>query len=221
MNSAAHKDVCNHLVSSEHNLVRQGHDMLSTNVKKNQYTEKVTEDFDFSFDGAVSFRLPRLDLSSLPAGFKVGVLVGPSGTGKTSLLRKFGEVHDPSWDGLDSVMQHGAFACLPTSQAHELLTAVGLSDVQGRLPFHCLSDGQKARADTAALLAPLLNAGCASETKFVVIDEFTSLLDRTGAQGLGESIGRYIVAHQEVRGVVLATCHQDVLPALASVKVLD
>ena len=56
--------------------------MLTDTVKQDDFTQKVTEDFDFSFEGSVSFKLPALDLQFLPPNFKIGLLVGPSGSGK-------------------------------------------------------------------------------------------------------------------------------------------
>ena len=55
---------------------------------------------------------------------------------------------------------------------------------------------------------------------YVLIDEYTSLLDRAGAAALSRSLGRYVACHG-VQGLVLATCHQDVVPMLADAGVLD
>jgi hypothetical protein len=44
-------------------------------------TQSVTENFDFSFEGSVSFKLPSLELKFLPPDFQVWHLQAESGTG--------------------------------------------------------------------------------------------------------------------------------------------
>ena len=99
----------------------QADEELSTPVNRNDFTDKVTEDFDFSFEGSVSFKLPKLDLSALPRDFKVGLLVGPSGSGKTSLLRKFGDIVEPRWEEGAAVIEHSCFGSV--HEAQEVLAA--------------------------------------------------------------------------------------------------
>ena len=54
----------------------------------------------------------------------------------------------------------------------------------------------------------------------MLIDEYTSLLDRRAARDLSQTLGVYL-AGKSVKGVVLATCHKDVIRMLGSTKVLD
>jgi hypothetical protein len=83
-------------------------------------------------------------------------------------------------------------------------------------PYASLSDGQRARADAAALLAAAVRDGGkgGGERGRVLIDEFTSLLDRRTAAKLSRGMCAYI-QRKDVRGVVLATCHKDVVRFLA------
>ena len=70
------KAACDALREAEESFQAQGHELLSTPVHRNSFTEKVTDDFDFTFAGSVSFRLPRLDPATLPPKFRCGLLVG-------------------------------------------------------------------------------------------------------------------------------------------------
>ena len=70
------KAACDALREAEESFQAQGHELLSTPVHRNSFTEKVTDDFDFTFEGSVSFRLPRLDPATLPPNFRCGLLVG-------------------------------------------------------------------------------------------------------------------------------------------------
>jgi ABC-type multidrug transport system ATPase subunit len=149
---------------------------------------------------------------TLPADFQVGLLVGPSGSGKTSLLRKFGKITDPTWPQGEQVRSHSAFGT--AAQAEELLEAVGLNSGHWQRSYATLSEGERARADAAALLA-----GGARGGGEVLIDEFTSLLDRRAARVMSEKLAAY-VTRNNVKGVVLATCHMDVIRMLGAGQVL-
>jgi ABC-type ATPase with predicted acetyltransferase domain len=91
-----------------------------------------------------------------------------------------------------------------------------MSSKEWCLPYASLSDGQRARADAAALLAAAVRDGGkgGGERGRVLIDEFTSLLDRRTAAQLSRGMCAYI-ERKDVRGVVLATCHKDVVRFLA------
>ena len=189
---------------------------VSAAVKQDEFTQKVTEDFDFAFEGSVSFQLPSLQLKFLPPDFKLGLLVGPSGSGKTTLLRKFGEICEPTWDATQTVIAQRHFRDMSSAEAQELLRACLLTSKEWCRPYAGLSDGEKARADAAALLAAAVRDSGKSEGERarVLIDEFTSLLDRRTAARLSREMCAYI-ARKNVRGVVLATCHKDVMRFLA------
>ena len=70
----------------------------------------------------------------------------------------------------------------------------------------------------AALLAG--GNGSNGEGKRVLIDEYTSLVDRRAARRVSASLAAYLLK-AKASGVVLATCHRDVIPMLRSRNVLD
>jgi GNAT superfamily N-acetyltransferase len=146
--------------------------------------------------------------------WQIGVIVGPSGSGKTSLGRQFfgaGAMHcERPWPDLpliDAIAPDGPFEAVTGA-----LASVGLGTVPAWLrPFHLLSDGEQFRAGLARVLA--------EAPRQVVIDEFTSVVDRQVAK-IGA--GAFARAWRRTGGqAVLLTCHADVLDWLEPDWVLD
>src|SRR4051795_5202448 len=112
-------------------------------------------------------------------GWNVGLITGPSGCGKSTIARHLwpAELEHSSrleWPGDQAVID--AFPeGMPMKDVAALLSAVGFSSPPAWLrPFSVLSTGQRFRVTLARLLADA--AG------LVVVDEYTSVVDRTVAQ---------------------------------------
>jgi len=145
----------------------------------------------------------------------VGLIVGPSGTGKTTIARElFGDRVVTGFDWPADKCIVDAFPDdMATDTASGFLSAVGFGSVpQWLRPFHVLSTGQQFRATLARALAE--NAG------LVVVDEFTSVVDRQVAQVCAAAVSR-AVRRMEGRQFVAVTCHYDVEPWLDPDWVLD
>lgn len=145
----------------------------------------------------------RLPLEEQP--WQVGLIVGPSGAGKTTLARRaFGDavVTDFPWSPDKSLLDDFP-AEMGIRDVVGLLTAVGLSSPPAWMrPFHTLSNGEAFRATIARSLA---------ETEgLVVVDEFTSVVDRQVAQVASHTVQKAI-RRQTGRQFVAVTCHYDVL----------
>ena len=150
-------------------------------------------------------------VAELPAddtAWRIGVIVGPSGSGKSSIGREF-------WPGIpiadlaanwpddvpivDAIAPAGDFNAVTAA-----LAAVGLGDVPAWLrPFAVLSVGEKFRAGVARVIA--------DPPQRIVIDEFTSALDRQiarfGALAFAKAWRRLPAGHQ----CLILTCHRDIL----------
>ncbi|MCL2298521.1 MAG: ABC transporter ATP-binding protein, partial [Firmicutes bacterium] len=144
----------------------------------------------------------------LPEGWQIGVVVGPSGSGKTSIGRLiFGDdlIHDyaagwsPDKPIIDDIAPDGDF-----NEVTGALANVGLGDVPAWLrPFRVLSNGEQFRAGLARLI-------CAKPDR-VVVDEFTSVVDRQIAQ-IGSQAFQKAWRRSNPKGkVVLLTPHYDIL----------
>ena len=160
--------------------------------------------FDYETDGSSTF-LPFV-LPELPSDFNIGVIVGASGTGKSTLLQNFGSVGQHQWNPTKSIASHFESPV----DANERLSAAGLMSVPEWVkPYQVLSNGQKFRAD----LAISLRSGA-------VIDEYTSVVDRNVAKAASTSMSKYI-RRNNIKRVVLATVHRDILEFLEPDWVID
>ena len=140
--------------------------------------------------------------------WNVGLIVGPSGSGKSTIAREmFGEPHvggkkQFKWDSAsviddfpkDKTMEEIAATC----------QAVGFNTIPAWLrPYEVLSTGEKFRADVARLMLET------EQDEVMVVDEFTSVVDRQVAQIASHAIGKTI--RKNDRQFVAVGCHYDVI----------
>lgn len=147
--------------------------------------------------------------------WKVGLIVGPSGSGKSSIGPRIFEGVDiynlsGGWgDGpiIEEIAPTGLF-----NDATSALSAVGLGDVPAWLrPFKVLSNGEQFRAGLARLI-------CDSPSR-AVVDEFTSVVDRQIAR---VGAAAFAKAWRKTTGkAVLLSCHYDIIECLQPDWVYD
>ena len=146
--------------------------------------------------------------ADLDFDWNIGVVVGPSGPGKTSIGKMiFGEnkIYDyhEGWEHdkpiIDCIAPKGDF-----NEVTGALANVGLGDVPAWLrPFHVLSNGEQFRAGLAKIVC--------EKPKEIVIDEFTSVIDRQIAK-IGSQAFQKAWRRSNPKGkVVLLTPHYDIL----------
>lgn len=142
---------------------------------------------------------------ALPLDFdwNIGLIVGPSGCGKTTIAHElFGaSVYTGfEWPEYKSLLD-GFPADMGIKDITEILSSVGFSSPPLWLrPFHVLSTGQQMRVNVARLL---------SENKdLAVMDEFTSVVDRTVAQIGSAAIAKTV--RRRGQKFIAVTCHYDV-----------
>lgn len=155
-----------------------------------------------------------VDLPLNEKPWQIGLIVGPSGCGKSTIARElFG---DALVAGYDWPADRSIIDAFPVGQSITEITgclsSVGFSSPPAWLrPFQCLSNGEQFRVT----LARALSEG----RELTVIDEFTSVVDRTVAQIGSAAIARTIRRGNlregggagNVRRFVAVSCHFDIV----------
>jgi ABC-type transport system involved in cytochrome c biogenesis ATPase subunit len=154
-----------------------------------------------------------VDLPLEAKPWSVGLITGPSGCGKSTIARRLwptetAHAHCLSWPADRSLID--AFPeTLSVKETTALLSAVGFSSPPAWLrPFAVLSTGQQFRATLARLLAESL-ARPAADRPPIVLDEYTSVVDRTVARIGSAALARTVRGHG--LRFVGVTCHDDVI----------
>lgn len=171
----------------------------------------------FNAENGCNFDL-TIDGVDLSGEWNIGVVVGASGSGKTSIGKQiFGKNKivnlSEGWNRnrpiIDDIAPDGDF-----NTVTGLLASVGLGDVPAWLrPFRVLSNGEQFRAGLARLI-------CEKPAESVV-DEFTSVIDRQIARIGAQAFQKAWRRENPTGKVVLLTPHYDVLDWLQPDWVID
>lgn len=186
--------------------------IVSSAVKKDIYTKYIEDNFDLKVSDCVSTAIPfNLDLDSL-GDWNIGLICGGSGSGKSTIMSKLGVVKDVEFDNSKPLISN--FEGLEPKEVVNLFCAVGLCSVPVWLkPYNILSNGEKYRAFIAK---SLYNA---KDTDIVLIDEFTSVVDRNVAKSMSNSLQKYIRKYN--KRIILASCHYDIIEWLSPNWIYD
>lgn len=176
---------------------------LSHKIENDKYTEYIYEAFDIQ-NKEQSNVIIDANLEHLPKDWNIGVVYGGSGTGKTTILKNYfkKEMDKSYFDNSKSLISN--FDWLEPKEATFLLSAMGLSSVPTWLrPFNTLSNGEQYRANLAYIV------GSAKENEVILIDEYTSVVDRDVAKAMSNALQKYI--RRTNKKIVLASCHFDII----------
>jgi ABC-type lipoprotein export system ATPase subunit len=139
----------------------------------------------------------------------IGLITGPSGCGKSTIARHLWPdqtARSFPWP-TDATILDAFPEALSIKEITTLLSSVGFSSPLAWLrPFHVLSTGQQFRVTLARLLA---EAGADGLAPPVVMDEYTSVVDRTVAQIGSAALAKTVRARNQQ--FVAITCHDDVI----------
>jgi len=175
---------------------------LKSKINRDKYTDYVCEAFDIqdsdTTESEVYFNLGE----AKNFDWNIGVIYGSSGSGKTTILKQMGKLDSSNFDGEKSLISN--FDWLEPVDATMLLSGMGLSSVPTWLrPFHLLSNGEQFRAELA------YKVGKAKDNEVILIDEFTSVVDRDVAKSMSFAIQKYVRKHNKI--MIVASCHYDII----------
>jgi ABC-type lipoprotein export system ATPase subunit len=143
--------------------------------------------------------------------WNVGLIVGPSGSGKTQVARQLFGVPEPlNWGGLSVIDDFESTATM--EDISMACQAVGFNTIPSWLrPHYSLSTGEQFRVELARrLMAP---------EDPIVIDEFSSVVDRQVAQICSHAVQKY--ARKHARKFVAVSCHYDIIEWLQPDWILE
>ena len=174
---------------------------IVSKVPCDEATELVEKCFDYKFTGESKIYPFEIPEQILNLDVNIIQIVGPSGSGKSTFLRSFESRgwHYPTkeYNSKKSIISN----FLPNpKQGMSALNSVGLSSMPLWVrPRNVLSMGEGFRADLALNLE-----------SNVMIDEYTSVIDRWVARSTSNGVQNYI-RKNGLKNVILCGCHYDVI----------
>ena len=160
---------------------------------------KVMADFDVKLEHCNEKFSGKIEL---PEEWNIGLIVGGSGTGKTTIANElfkkeiingFNYNHKSVIDDMPKEIK--------TEEIEKMFYSVGFGSVPSWLkPYNVLSNGEKMRVDLARALL---------EKDFIVFDEFTSVVDRNVAQTSCIAINKAI--KNTNKKFIAVSCHKDII----------
>lgn len=189
--------------------------MLKSAVSKTFRCQRAADSLDIDTEKKSVHKL-TVDVDINPP-FGVGLILGASGSGKTTLAKRiygedcFAVNLDPEKPIIDQLPKH-----LTYDECAAALSGIGLTSVPCWIrPVNTLSNGQRARAEAALAMYR-------SEKTIVVLDEWTSVVDRTVAKVMSHCVQKFARKHVALGApIVLLSCHYDVVEWLDPDWVID
>jgi len=145
--------------------------------------------------------------------WQVGLIVGPSGAGKSSIARDlFGARVDKKLKWGQGSVVDSFDEQLSMKEITAACQAVGFNTIPAWMrPFKVLSTGEQFRVDLARRIV--------ESNGLVVVDEFTSVVDRQVAKIGSHAVQKYV--RRSKRQFVAVTCHYDVVAWLRPDWILE
>ena len=148
----------------------------------------------------------------LPDKWNIGVIVGNSGTGKSTIAKElFGDILINGFDYKAKSVIDDMPKNATMDDISKMFYAVGFGSVPCWLkPYNVLSNGEKMRVDLARALL---------EKEVICFDEFTSVVDREVAKTACIAINKAV--KRQDKQFVAVSCHFDILEWLQPDWVFD
>lgn len=180
--------------------------ILESKIVNDNYTQFLYDSYDIQDKEKTVTEVPtpsKEDMEEMNKdNWNILLICGKSGSGKSTILREiYGDVKPIEYDYDKCVISQ--FPKLSEEEACDLLSSMGLASVPTwlRKPQE-LSNGERARLDIAKAIYDA-NGG------IVVLDEYTSVVNRSAAKSMSFALQRY--ARQKGLKIIIASCHFDII----------
>ena len=166
------------------------------------YLEEIKRKYDITDHKEAEVAIPDLPTDGIV------LIVGTSGSGKSTILRSLGDLRQPVIDNSRTTIENFT----TPERGEELLLACGLRSIPTwfRSP-NTLSNGEFHRFEMALGL----------DQGLTTVDEFTSVVDRDTAKSLALSIRKYYDQRGTTDPLYIASCHRDIIDWLDPEWVYD
>lgn len=190
----------------ETNNIQGNKIILKSDIVNDNYTQYLYDNYDIQNKEITTTEVPipsKEDMEQMNKdNWNILLICGKSGSGKSTILREiYGDVKPIEYDYSRCVISQ--FPRLTEEETCDLLCSIGLSSVPTwlRKPQE-LSNGERARLDIAKAIYDA-NGGT------VILDEYTSVVNRAAAQSMSFALQRY--ARQKGLKIIIASCHFDII----------
>ena len=138
-----------------------------------------------------------------PEGWKIGLIVGGSGTGKTTIAREvFKDAYFCGYDYKAAAVVDDMPKGAGIKDIEKAFTSVGFSSPPSWLkPYNVLSNGEKMRVDLARCIL--------DDRELIVFDEFTSVVNRECAKTTACAMAKAI--RRSGKQFIAVSCHDDII----------
>lgn len=172
--------------------------------------KKIIEDFDIKLEHSNEHFEGDIDIDDKE--WNIGLIVGGSGTGKTTIAKElFGDAYIKKFD----YDPKSVFDNMPSDDVNEIeraFTSVGFSSPPSWLkPYHVLSTGEQMRCDLARAIL--------SNKDLIVFDEFTSVVDRDVAKTCSLALQKAV--RRKGTKFIAISCHRDIVDWLNADWIYD
>jgi ABC-type ATPase with predicted acetyltransferase domain len=178
-------------------------------IDKTFRVAKVMADFDVKLEHSTENFIGTIEI---PENWNIGLIVGASGTGKTTIAKElFKDILINNFEYKSKSVIDDMPKDKSVEEIEKMFYAVGFGSVPSWLkPYNVLSNGEKMRVDLARALL---------EKDNVCFDEFTSVVDRNVAQTACIAINKAI--KKQNKKFIAISCHYDIIEWLQPDWIFD